>query len=713
MGTTTDVLNIRLNAQDNGASRTISNVTNSLEDMKLAVASIVSTAAITSFFKTVVTEAGELEQNLGGASAVFKSYANTIQASAASAYSLLGLSQSDYLANANKIGALLQGSGFSIAQSTELTTKAMQRAADVASIMGLKSEEAMAAIAGAAKGNFTMMDNLGVAINDTTLQIYAQEKGLGKLETTQQKVNAAMQMFIEKTEYAAGNYAKENETFAGSFQTLNAEIENAAASIGTALMPATMSIMPLISQAAHDVTPVIVTLSTGIGTIGQSLQVLEDPVVRGIAYAGAATVVIGKLNMAVGSTATGLILLAGLLTFVLGKYVESQNETGEAMSVGMDSAAASADTAAKSTDKLSASLGKALKAASWLAGFDEINSAPGNSNNTIASQIANAEDVKVIDAATSALDAYNSAISKIEIPELDVPKVNWDELKTDIRALSDDITSVFTGTETESYNALCRLNDRVELLFGNEFTTFWQGVGEDIFYAFDEFGNKKSYDAIYSLNEKIKEISFSETFTEITQKIGKSLGEGLFDLTNGLDKLLNGDVSGAVSSFAAAIEKNSDLIGSKISPLFGEQVGGAIGGAAGWTSDYFEAVSNNDENKQAVLRDQFDSGLQDGLESINNIKFLGDFEAVQPVNDWWNNFWKGVGGEIFKLAEGDRITSEPLTASGVYDAMSAALENSDFVGPVQINTTVELDGEKVGESVERYQNQRRRIFNGH
>ena len=43
------------------------------------------------------------------------------------------------------------------------------RAADVASIMGI-DVDAVEAVAGAAKGNFTMMDNLGVAINDTSLK---------------------------------------------------------------------------------------------------------------------------------------------------------------------------------------------------------------------------------------------------------------------------------------------------------------------------------------------------------------------------------------------------------------------------------------------------------------------------------------------------------------------------------------------------------------
>ena len=72
------------------------------------------------------------------------------------------------------MGALFQGSGFSVAQSTDMVTQSMQRASDVASIMGISVDSAMEAVAGMAKGNFTMMDNLGVAINETNIQICAQ-----------------------------------------------------------------------------------------------------------------------------------------------------------------------------------------------------------------------------------------------------------------------------------------------------------------------------------------------------------------------------------------------------------------------------------------------------------------------------------------------------------------------------------------------------------
>lgn len=173
--------------------------------------------------------AGELEQQIGGTEAVFGEFASQVQEASKKAFETAGLSANDYMATMNKMGALMQGSGIDIKTSMNLSSQAMQRAADVASIMGIDMESAMESIAGAAKGNFTMMDNLGVAMNATTIEAYALSKGVEKSYnemTKAEQVSYAMEMFLEKTSYAMGNYAKENETFAGSLQTLKASFSN-------------------------------------------------------------------------------------------------------------------------------------------------------------------------------------------------------------------------------------------------------------------------------------------------------------------------------------------------------------------------------------------------------------------------------------------------------------------------------------------------------
>lgn len=182
-----------------------------------------------------VQMAGELEQQIGGTEAVFGKFASRVQDYSKEAFKTAGLSANDYMATMNKMGALMQGSGIETEKSLELSAKAMQRASDVASIMGIDIDSAMQSIAGAAKGNFTMMDNLGVAMNATTIEAYAMSKGINKSYNEMSKaeqVEMAMEMFLENTSYAMGNYAKENETFAGSLQTMKASISNLLAGTG-------------------------------------------------------------------------------------------------------------------------------------------------------------------------------------------------------------------------------------------------------------------------------------------------------------------------------------------------------------------------------------------------------------------------------------------------------------------------------------------------
>ena len=116
------------------------------------------TAAIGAIGVAATIQAGELEQNLGGSEAIYGEYAAGLQETAKEAFSNMGLSTSDYLATANKMGSLFRGAGFETKDALDMSSAAMQRAADVASIMGIDTKWAMESIAGAAKGNFTMIN---------------------------------------------------------------------------------------------------------------------------------------------------------------------------------------------------------------------------------------------------------------------------------------------------------------------------------------------------------------------------------------------------------------------------------------------------------------------------------------------------------------------------------------------------------------------------
>lgn len=422
---TVEELNIVITAQNREFNQAIGEVIGRLDDLEEQsqksgdalkdifknAARGVSALGIGKIISDSISNAGDLEQNLGGVEVVFQKHADKLKETALTAAGNMGLSQSAYLATANKMGSLFKGSGFDNASAAEMSKNAMQRAADVASIMGTDVKDAMEAVTGAAKGNFTMMDNLGVAMNDTTLQAYAQEKGLGKLETTQQKVYAAMQMFLDKTEYAAGNYARENDTYSGSLTTLKAEFENLTAELGAQLLPTASSLVAIGRSGLEALAPVITTVAGGINNIAQYLLNLSPgaKTMLGIAVAAALTMpavtkaqllynaanaawknLLGILipkqltwNSALKATFGWLAIIAGVLALVadVGATAREMSENKS-----LDDTAEGADNAADSVDGLSESydgLGNSAEGAEKkLADIDTLNIFKGSSGST-------------------------------------------------------------------------------------------------------------------------------------------------------------------------------------------------------------------------------------------------------------------------------------------------------------------------------------------
>lgn len=276
-----------------GFGDTVKAIITSKAIIGLAEGAKAAAEALIDLGKSSVESYGELEQNLGGADAVFGKYSEGIKSSAEDAYRVMGTSQSEYLATANKMGALFQGSGVDQQRSLELTAQAMQRAADMASVMGIETSAALEAVTGAAKGNYTMMDNLGVAMNATTLKAYTLSKGLDVAwdsASNAQKAEIAMQYFFENTEQYAGNFEREaRETVSGSIGLLTASIESLMAGLGNSeadIVNLTQNVIDAFGSVKDNVMPVLQAVSDALPQVAQELvEAIPDviPEVAGMA----------------------------------------------------------------------------------------------------------------------------------------------------------------------------------------------------------------------------------------------------------------------------------------------------------------------------------------------------------------------------------------------------------------------------------------------
>lgn len=567
-----NLVNVKKQAEDTSAG--------TLSAFK-TLASGLSALGFGAMIKNAISLAGDLEQNIGGSESVFKNYAGTIQKTAETAASSLGLSQSKYLATATKMGSLFQGSGFSVAQSADMVTQSMQRASDVASIMGISVDSAMEAVAGMAKGNFTMMDNLGVAINDTNLQIYAQEKGLGKLETTQQKVNAAMQMFLDKSDYAAGNYAKENDTYSGALTTFKAELEDFAAEAGTALLPLVQSVLPVLSGAFNALKPVIMTVAEAVGGLGGIVADIQAKIEAATpaqqtmlkiaigmavaipavtmatrlmaaakaAYSGVLAFLIPKqLTFASALKATmgwigiivGALALFGMATNKGTESVEDSSEKLKKENEAASDASEGVDDVAESTDNLTDSVKRSL------AGFDELNRLSGNSG-TLASSVVSSDDVENAEGLAEAMSNVQGKTKNIDLGSLsfDIDFSNiWGDLnkllgKLKSGEIGNSIKSLFNNLGT----TLKPFFDGIDEMFGFNLDKWLKDLGNFIGDIVTDISNGDIDKAIDDVFAFVKN-SFINIAPSITTICSKIIGE--------VDKLLG-------TSFKKSFDKCAEL----------------------------------------------------------------------------------------------------------------------------------------------------------
>ncbi len=734
-------------------------------DLFAGLAKGAAALGIGKLFKEAVDGAGELEQNIGGSASVFKEYAGTVQTAAKSAYESLGLSESKYLATATKMGALFQGTGSSIAASADMTTNAMKRAADVASIMGISIDDAMYSISGMAKGNFTMMDNLGVAMNDTTLQIYAQEKGLGKLETTQQKVNAAYQMFMDKTEYAARNYEKENATYAGSLTTLKAEFENFMAEAGTAVMPLVTQGIELLSGALDDLSPIITTVATGIGVVGDVIGALPEPLVKMATYVLTAAIAWKKLNAILGATASKLMLVLSIISFVLGglqKIGEKYNE----LNSGIDDAAESTDDVTEAVDSLGSSAEKTSKSLKKLAGFDEITKLSGGTT-TVASGIVSDEDLATIKSYT---DEFNELSSELE-SGIDVSlNFDWDSTRGALEDIGTNITNLINGIVDGNlktqYDALTRLNEYVKATFGDSWSEFWQKAGQFLYDSTDGAASEEDEEYFRTrdwYNAHSNDYSLQDLRTAITDYLKKGysveeakvLGEIKFFDTPEKKEWYNKFLEEDPEKFKITYDdiklwkKNLEESGQVTKDMMGildtkqREALNALRAAPS-----YESTNISHEERRGYLLEQLDlNELYDDLKDSEDyslrelqalvVEYLKQGESAFDAIRLAENDYLDTSGAIYwyqyELDKRFRLTDEqaeewrrnliesgqigasnalndPLTATDMMAIMGGA--GGMMNGPLQINTTVEIDGEAVGRSVASYNNEQNYTSNG-
>lgn len=207
-------------------------------------------AAIAGLAVTGIKAAADLEQSVGAVDTVFKGNADQMHAWADQAATSVGLTKNEYNELATVLGTQLKNGGTSMDQLGTKTNELVELGADLASMFGGTTADAVGALSSALKGERDPIERYGVSLKQTQIDAKAAAMGFekvgGSLSNEAQQA-ATLALIMEQTSDAHGNFAKEADTVQGQMQRLKATWGNFTADIGTALLPIVNEVLGVLS----------------------------------------------------------------------------------------------------------------------------------------------------------------------------------------------------------------------------------------------------------------------------------------------------------------------------------------------------------------------------------------------------------------------------------------------------------------------------------
>lgn len=283
--------------------------------------SLISGAAVISGLNKAKDAASGLQQAVGGTVAVFGEQGDAVEAAAERAAESAGLSERAFREMTSQIGASLKGYGFSVDEAADKSIELTQLGADLAATFGGTSADAVQALGSALRGEFDPLERYGIALRQNAIDAKAVELGLAASTTevsAQARAQAALAIITEQSADAQGQFARESDSAAGQAQIAAAKTEDAAASLGEAILP----IYARIAEVG--------------GTVADVFAALPGPVQAGVVALAGIVAVAGPISNVVGlyQTLTATTVASTAATTVnTGAVVANATATNSAATV--------------------------------------------------------------------------------------------------------------------------------------------------------------------------------------------------------------------------------------------------------------------------------------------------------------------------------------------------------------------------------------------
>jgi hypothetical protein len=209
---------------------------------------------------------------------------------------------------------LLVPIGFDFGTATAASKQLAKLAIDLASFNNMADADVLRDLQAALTGSGEVMKKYGVLVSEAAVKQELLNNSIDpKTATEQQKVMSRLQIIMRGTTAAQGDAVRSAGSFANQMKSLKAKVEDAAVTIGSALLPV---VTPFVTKAAE----VVQKIGAWIGQ-NQGLVKTLFKVVAIVAIVGAALIALGTgislLGTILGGVGTVLTTVGSVLGFLV------------------------------------------------------------------------------------------------------------------------------------------------------------------------------------------------------------------------------------------------------------------------------------------------------------------------------------------------------------------------------------------------------------
>lgn len=218
--------------------------------------------------KKAIDAASDLGEQLSKTGVVFGKSSRDVHKWSESLASSFGLSQRAALEAAGTYGNMLVPMGFSRKEAAGMSKQFVELAADMASFNNAAPTETLDALRAGLAGETEPLRRFGVFLNDARIKSEAASMGFklvkGQLDPMA-KAAATAAIIMKDTADTQGDFGRTSGSLANQQRILKAELENAAAAIGQALLPAATRMLQLLARIIPPIVEFGTRLAEAVG----------------------------------------------------------------------------------------------------------------------------------------------------------------------------------------------------------------------------------------------------------------------------------------------------------------------------------------------------------------------------------------------------------------------------------------------------------------